>query len=99
MSNKLKKKSPNYEKVKDELREKIKKEGGLNVTPELVKSYTEGNGEVTCTYDEFFDILSELSDNGYSLFKIVQMCKGEETRGLMICDSETTVAFAKIPKS
>lgn len=100
MSNKLKKRSKDYEAIKNELRGKIEKEGGVNVTPDMVKEYTEESegDHLTCTYDEFFEILSELSNDGYSLFKITKLCEGKETRGLMVCNKDIVVAFTKDPK-
>ena len=108
MSNKLKKRSADYEKIKEDLKEKIKKEGGLNITPDTVRSYVEleegsevtvKESELTCTYDEFFEIISELSNDGYFLFKIVQVHNGKETRGLTLCDKDTKIAFVKVPEN
>ena len=98
MSNKLKKTSPAYNEVKKTLREKIEKEGGLNVEPKLMKQFTECEDETkSITQDEFFDILAQLSDEGFKLFKISQICKGKEERGLMICNEDTIIAFTKDP--
>ena len=100
MSNKLKKFSEGYKETKNEIRELIEKEGGLNVTPALMRKFTEVEDESKkITDDEFYTALSELTEEGYRLYKIVQVCKGREERGMMICSKDTTVAFARDPKN
>lgn len=98
MSNKLKKTSPAYNEAKKTLREKIKMEGGLNIEPNVMRQFTDCEDETkSISQDEFFNILSELSDEGFKLFKISQVCKGDEKRGLMICNEDTIIAFTKDP--
>lgn len=98
MSNKLKKKSPCYGEAKNRLIEMIKKEGGLNIEPSVMKQFTENEDETKCiSQDEFFDILSELSEGEYKLYKVSQVHHGKEERGLMICNKETIIAFVKDP--
>lgn len=108
MSNKLIKRSEYYGNVKEIIRNKIEKEGGINVSPELITEYIypdeddqpkskehEKSKEDKVTYEEFVDILTELSQSGYILFKIAQISDGKEKRGIMICRADTTIAFAK----
>ena len=99
MSNKLKKFSEGYNEVKGNIRKLIEDEGGVNVTPEMMRKYTEVEDEkLKITDDEFYTLLSELTEEGYRLYKISQVCKGKETKGMMICSKDTTVAFAKDQK-
>lgn len=99
MSNKLKKTSAGYSEALKNLRDRVNKEGGLNIVPDLMKEYTEIEDEnKAITEDEFFDICAKLSDEGFHLYKICQICKGKETRGLMLCSSDTVVAFTQTPK-
>ena len=91
MSNKLIKRSPDYRKVKEWLREKADKEGGVNITTELMSSEECGS----ITYNEFIDILGELSDEGYNLFKVEKACNGIKTGGMMICRKDVVIAFVK----
>ena len=99
MSNKLKKFSEGYNEVKASIRKLIDKEGGINVTPEFMKEYTKVEDEkLKITDDEFYTLLSELTEEGYRLYKVSQVCKGRETKGMMICAKDTTVAFVKDPK-
>lgn len=146
MSNKLKKKSAGYEKVVEKIKAKLKEDGGLNVTGDLLvecigeenfmkkvkgdekdeKKGKNGSGKKIgksekgneeegkgvsqesedskslddksdeyCTEDEFYTILSELSDEGYNLYKIIRISGGEQKQGLMICEPDTIVAFVK----
>ena len=101
MSNKLRKYSSGYKEAKKKLVERIEKEGGTNITPELMKEFTEvSEGEDPITEEEFYKILDDLQKKGkFKLFKISQICEDKETRGLMICDSSTIVAFAKDPNA
>lgn len=99
MSNKLKKTSPGYEKVKEEIKKKIKESGGLNITPSFMKLFTENEDEsMKITEDEFYSILSEVSEKeNFTLYKIQQISDGKESRALMVCDAGTTIAFVKKP--
>ena len=101
MSNKLRKYSSGYKEAKKKLVERIEKEGGTNITPELMREFTEvPEGEDPITEEEFYKILDDLQKKGkFKLFKISQICEDKETRGLMICDSNTIVAFAKDPNA
>lgn len=96
MSNKLIKRSPDFNKGKEWVKEKLDKEGGVNVSITLVEEMKENNIELK-DFDELLDILTILSDEGYPIYKISRVCKGEETRGMMICSPSTVVAFAKNP--
>ena len=145
MSNKLKKRSAGYDKVVEKIKAKLKEDGGLNVTGELMRECIgeenfvnrlkgglkdegkkngagkkseksekengkEGKGTDTkskssgsrdgkndeyCTEDEFYTILSNLSDEGYHLYKIIRISNGDQQQGLMICEPDTIVAFVK----
>ena len=99
MSNKLKKFSEGYNEVKGNIRKLIEDEGGVNVTPEFMNQFTKVEDDnLKITEDEFYTIIAELSDEGYRLYKISQVCKGKETKGMMICSKDTTVAFVKDQK-
>ena len=101
MSNKLAKHSSGYKTAKKKIIERIEKEGGINITPEFMKEFTEvPEGEEPITEEEFYKILDDLQKKGkFKLFKISQICEDKETRGLMICNSNTIVAFAKDPNT
>lgn len=48
-----------------------------------------------CTEDEFYQILEDLSNEGYGLYKITQISKGKESRAMMICNPDSFIAFVK----
>lgn len=99
MSNKLKKFSLGYKETYEELKKRILETGGLNITPELMKEFTETDPDgKPITEDEFYSVLDNLQKDGFRLYKISQICKDKEIRGMMICSSDTVVAFAKQPK-
>ena len=96
MSNKLKKRSEGFENVRKDLEDEIKKEGGINLTPDLMKKYTENEDEkLKVTEDEFYDIITEMSEGDYVIYKVSQVNKGQEKRGMMVCHIGTVLAFAK----
>lgn len=148
MSNKLKKRSAGYDKVVEKIKAKLKEDGGLNVTGELMRecigeenfvnklkgglkdekdegkkngagkksgksekeNVKEGKGtdpkskssgscdgknDEYCSEDEFYTILSNLSDEGYNLYKIIKISNGDQQQGLMICEPDTIVVFVK----
>lgn len=98
MSNKLKKKSEGYKWADAEIRKRVTEERGINVTPEFMREFTEcEDKEKKITQDEFFDILSKMSDDDFEIFKIVKVSKSTESRGMMICPAGTTVAFSSVP--
>ena len=101
MSNKLKKSSPGFNEVKELVKKKIEEEGGVNVTPDWVKEFTEiEDEEKVVTQDEFYTILAELVEKDeFRMYKIVQISKDGETRGMMLCAPNTSLVFYKDPKS
>ena len=101
MSNKLKKSSPGFNEVKELIKKKIREEGGVNVTPDWIKEFTEVEDEKKkVTQDEFYTILAELVEKDeFRMYKIVQISKDGETRGMMLCDPDTSLVFYKEPKS
>lgn len=102
MSNKLKKTSPGFNEVKELVKKKIEEEGGgVNVTPTWIKEFTEAEDEnKKVTQDEFYTILAELVEKDeFHMYKIVQISKDGETRGMMLCDPDTSLVFYKEPKS
>ena len=100
MSNKLKKKSKNYDKVMVEIRKAVEEQGGINVTPEFMKKFTDCEDEKNrIKEDEFYEILAKLSEEGYKVYKVSCVTNGKETRGMMICNKKTTVAFVQTPES
>ena len=97
MSNKLIKRSYGFNEAKEWLRKKVEDEGGLNVTIELINKLKESGIEVK-DMDELIDILSELSEDGYPIYRISRVCKGSESKGMMICSPTTVVAFTQNPE-
>ena len=97
MSNKLKKVSHGFGEVKNSIKQKLEGEGGVNVTPDWVKEFTEcEDKDKVITEDEFYTILAELVDkDGYRMYKIIQVSKDGETRGMMLCAPNTSLVFYK----
>ena len=94
MSNKLVKRSKAFEVVKKELKERVEKAGGLNISIDILDEYTKREVDPV-TDEEFYKILEELSNEGCRLFKIerVEDCKNE--KALMICMRDLTIAFVQ----
>ena len=97
MSNKLVKKPEGYKEGKEWIKKKLDAEGGLNVTIELLDEMNESG--IKCkNMETLIEILSDLSDDGYPIYKISRVCKGEESKGMMICSPATVVAFTQNPE-
>lgn len=97
MSNKLIKRSHGYLESKEWIKKRLDETGGINVSVDLVQDMNDAGLSLE-DFDQLLDILAELSDDGYPIYKISRVCKGEETKGMMICSPETVVAFAKNPE-
>lgn len=96
MSNKLKKHSAGFEKAKSSLEETAKENGGMNLTVELMKKFTESEDESErITDDEFYEIVEEMSNGDFVLYKVSRVHEGKESRGMMVCYKGTTLAFTK----
>ena len=101
MSSKLKKTSPGFNEVKERIKKRIEEEGGVNVTPDWVKEFTEAEAEDEknkVTQDEFYTILADLVEqDNFRMYKIVSISKDGETRGMMLCAPNTSLVFYKEP--
>ena len=97
MSNKLVKKPVGYKEGKAWMKSKLDVEGGVNVQLELLDEINAAGIEIK-DMEALIEILSDLSDEGYPIYRISRVCNGEETKGMMICHPSTVVAFTQNPE-